>query len=115
MTTRIQKLLEQTADPAALGFGSIGPASYYTATLNDFLRAVVTAAIADGVKLETLMGILMGCTFRAMDEVSPSRVASIADIDTLLKIVQAQHARITTLHDPAHIEELKNFHASRHD
>jgi hypothetical protein len=72
---------------------------------------VVNAAIADGVKLETLVAILIGCVFHAMDEVSPSRMASKADSDKVLKIVQAQHARIAKLHDPAYIEELKKHAA----
>jgi hypothetical protein len=68
---------------------------------------VVDAAIADEVKLETLVAILIGCVFHAMDEVSQSGMASKADSDKVLNIVQAQHARIAKLH-PAYIEELKS-------
>jgi hypothetical protein len=35
-------------------------------------------------------------------------MASKADSDKVLKIVQAQHARIAKLHDLAYIEELKD-------
>jgi hypothetical protein len=57
--------------------------------LDVFLRTVVDAAIADGVKLETLVAILIGSIFHGMEKVSPSGMASMADSDKLLKIVQA--------------------------
>jgi hypothetical protein len=117
MTTQIQKLLERTAGTAAVSFESIGPDSYYTASLDVFLNTVVNAAIADGVKPENLVGILIGCAFHAMDEASPSRRASLADIDKVLNIAHAQHARIAKFHNPTYIEDLKKdaaaFRASR--
>ena len=103
MTTELQKLLEKRASTAGVNFESIDPGSNYTAILDFFLRTVVDAAIADGAKLETLAAILIGCVFHAMDEESPSGMASKADSDMVLKIVQAQHARISKLHDPAYI------------
>jgi hypothetical protein len=118
MKTQLQKLLERTAGTAAVCFESIGPDRYYTASLDVFLHTVVNAGIADGVKPENLVGILMSCAFHTMDEASPSRRASKADIDKALKIAQAQHAEIAKFHDPAHIEELKKeasaFRTSRH-
>jgi hypothetical protein len=108
MTTELQKLLEKKTSSAGVSFESIAPDGNYTAILDFFLHTVVDAAIADGVKLETLAAILIGCVFHAMDEVSPSAMASKADSDKVLKIVQAQYARIAKLHDPAYIEELKN-------
>jgi hypothetical protein len=45
-------------------------------------------------------------------------MASKADLDKVLKIAQAQHAKTAAFHDPAYIEELKKdaaaFRASRH-
>jgi hypothetical protein len=113
MTTELQKLLEKRASSARVSFERIDPKSNYTAILDFFLRTVVDAAIADGVKLETLVAILIGGIFHTMEEVSPSGMASMADSDTVLKIVQAQHARIAKVHDPVYIEELKKDAAAR--